>query len=116
MKAFNIKELSEADIRTKFITPAIKNAGWDVLNQVREEFPFTDGRIIVRGRMVARGKKKVADYVLYHKPNIPIAVVESKDNTHTIGAGMQQGLGYAEMLDVPLPSVPTATDSSNTTG
>lgn len=101
MEAFNKKELSEQDIRTKFITPAIKDAGWDVLNQMREEVYFTAGRIIVRGKMVARGKAKKADYVLYHKPNIPIAVVEAKDNTHTVGAGMQQGLGYAEMLDVP---------------
>ena len=95
------KKLSERDICTKFITPAISGAGWDVQTQVREEVALTSGRVIVRGKLVARGEKKRADYVLYWKPNIPVAVVEAKDNTHSVGAGMQQALGYAEMLDVP---------------
>jgi type I restriction enzyme, R subunit len=95
------KDLSERDICTKFITPAIKNAGWDIHTQVREEVSFTAGRIIVRGKLHTRGKAKRADYILYHKPNIPIAVIEAKDNSHSIGHGMQQALDYAEALDVP---------------
>ena len=97
----NKKELSERDICTKFITPAIEKAGWDLITQVREEFPLTNGRIIVRGKMHTRAKNKRADYVLFYKPNIPIAVIEAKDNKHTIADGMQQGLGYAELLQVP---------------
>lgn len=92
---------TEAEIRTLYITPAIKAAGWDFATQVREEFYLTDGRIVVRGRMHTRGKRKFCDYVLCHKPNIPIAIVEAKDNTHGVGAGMQQALEYADMLDVP---------------
>lgn len=97
----NKKSLSERDICTKFITPNLEKAGWDILSQVREEVSFTDGRIYVRGRMYARGEKRRADYILYFKPNIPIAVIEAKDNTHSVGAGLQQALGYAESLDVP---------------
>ena len=95
------KQLSERDICTKFITPALEKAGWDIITQVREEFPLTKGRVIVRGKLHTRGQAKRADYVLFHKPNIPIAVIEAKDNKHTIGDGMQQGLSYAEMLEVP---------------
>jgi type I restriction enzyme R subunit len=97
----NKKELSERDICTKYITPAIKRAGWDEQTQMLEEVPLTKGRIIVRGRLVSRGKLKRADYVLFYKPNIPIAVIEAKDNNHTASAGMQQGLEYASMMDVP---------------
>jgi len=92
------KSLSERDICTKFITPALRQAGWDEIAQIREEVGFTKGRIIVRGRLVARGKAKRADYVLYYKPNIPIAIIEAKDNTCSVGDGMQQALGYAETL------------------
>jgi len=95
------KSLSERDICTKFITPALRKAGWDEISQIREEVSFTKGRIIVRGKLVSRGKVKRADYILYYKPNIPIALIEAKDNRHAIGAGMQQALGYAETLDVP---------------
>jgi len=95
------KALSERDICSKFITPAIKAAGWDDATQIREEFSFTKGRIIVRGKLVTRGKASRADYLLFYKPNIPIAVIEAKDNTHTVGAGLQQALGYAETLRVP---------------
>ncbi|MDD5664425.1 MAG: DEAD/DEAH box helicase family protein [Victivallaceae bacterium] len=98
----NKKELSERDIITQFILPAIKNAGWDIEKQVREEVYFTDGRIYVKGNKTARGERKFADIILYHKPNIPIAIIEAKDNNHTVGAGMQQGLGYAEILDIPV--------------
>jgi type I restriction enzyme R subunit len=97
----NKKDLSERDICTKFITPALTAAGWDINSQVREQVYLTDGQVIVRGRMVRRGERKFADYVLYHKPNIPIAVLEAKDNSHRVGDGMQQALTYAEMLGVP---------------
>jgi type I restriction enzyme, R subunit len=95
------KQLTERDICTKYITPALEQAGWDILTQVREEFPLTDGRIVVRGKLHTRARNKRADYVLFYKPNMPIAVIEAKDNTHSLGDGMQQGLGYGEMLQVP---------------
>ena len=95
------KSLSERDICTKFITPALCRAGWDGMTQIREEVSFTKGRIIVRGKLVSRGKGKRADYILYYKPNIPIALIEAKDNNHTIGDGMQQALDYAVTLDIP---------------
>ncbi|HPK61752.1 MAG TPA: type I restriction enzyme HsdR N-terminal domain-containing protein, partial [Spirochaetota bacterium] len=98
----NIKDLSERDIITQFIIPAIKKAGWNVEKQVREEVYFTDGRIYVRGNKTARGKRKFADIILYHKPNIPIAIIEVKDNKRAVGAGLQQGLDYAEILDIPV--------------
>ena len=97
----NKKSLTERDICTKFITPALEQAGWDIATQVREEFALTKGRIIVRGKLHTRAQNKRADYVLFHKPNIPIAVIEAKDNKHSLGDGMQQGLGYAELLQVP---------------
>jgi len=77
------KSLSERDICTKFITPALQNAGWDLQKQVLEEVSFTDGKIHVRGRLTARGAKKRADYILYYKANIPIALIEAKDNNHS---------------------------------
>jgi type I restriction enzyme R subunit len=95
------KSLSERDICTKFITPAIKKAGWDTLTQLLEEVSFTNGKIYVRGKMTARGARKRADYILYYKPNIPIAIVEAKDNKHSVRAGMQQALDYAQILDIP---------------
>ena len=101
MPAFDKKSLSEQDSRTQYITPAIKGAGWDFPTQVREEVSFTRGRVIVRGRVTSRGTQKRADYLLYARPNLPIAVVEAKDNNHGIGDGMQQALAYAEALDVP---------------
>ncbi len=97
----NKKDLTERDICTKFITPAVKQAGWDVLSQIREEVSFTKGRIIVRGRLVTRGKAKRTDYILYYKPNIPLALIEAKDNNHAVGDGMQQALEYAATLDIP---------------
>ena len=95
------KSLSERDICTKFITPAIVKAGWDSHTQFLEEVSFTAGKILVKGRLHARGTPKRADYILYYKPNIPIAIVEAKDNKHPIGAGMQQGLEYSQILDIP---------------
>lgn len=95
------KKLSERDICTKFITPAIEQSGWDIHRQVREEYTFTDGRVIVRGNLTSRGKKKRADYLLSYKPNLPIAIVEAKDNKHSIGSGLQQAINYGDILDVP---------------
>ncbi len=98
----NKKALTEADIRSKFITPAIVGPGkWDLITQVREEEYFTKGRVIVRGKTVKRGEAKKADYILSYKPNLPLAVVEAKDNNHAVGAGMPQALEYAELLDIP---------------
>ncbi len=97
----NKQALSERDICTKYITPALVKAGWDIQTQVREEVTFTKGRVIVRGKMYKRGKTKRADYILYYKPNIPIAIIEAKDNKHSVGAGMHQALEYSEMLNIP---------------
>jgi type I restriction enzyme R subunit len=95
------RSLTERDICTKFILPAIRKAGWDEMLQVREEVYFTKGRVQVRGKLVSRGKAKKADFILYYKPNIPVALIEAKDNNHPVGAGMQQGLDYARTLDIP---------------
>jgi type I restriction enzyme R subunit len=99
--------LSERDICTKFITPAIQKAGWQQ-HQFLEEVRLTDGRVMVRGKLAARiknpeakGGPKRADYVLYARPNLPIAVVEAKQARFPLGHGMQQALAYAEMLDAP---------------
>ena len=97
----NKKDLTERDICSKFIGPAVKRAGWDGMMQIREEVAFTKGRIIVRGKLVSRGKAKRADYILYYKPNIPIAIIEAKDNNHSVGDGMQQALDYATTLNIP---------------
>ncbi|HVS82649.1 MAG TPA: DEAD/DEAH box helicase family protein [Pyrinomonadaceae bacterium] len=99
---FDKKNLTERDICTKFITPAVvETAGWDRDTQIREELSLTKGRIVVRGKLYSRGERKRADYVLYHKTNIPLAVIEAKDNTNTMRSGIQQAIQYAEMLDVP---------------
>jgi len=95
------KAFSERDICTKLITPALRQAGWDEQLQIREEVSFTKGRIIVRGKLVTRGKVKRADYILYYKPNIPLAVIEAKDNNHNVAGGIQQALDYATTLDIP---------------
>ena len=97
------KQLSETDICDLFITPAIKQAGWDQFQQIRREVTLTPGPVVVRGNMSSRNKKKkkFADYVLYWEPGIPVAVVEAKDNEHTVSQGLQQALGYAEILNVP---------------
>jgi type I restriction enzyme R subunit len=97
----NKKDLTERDICTKFINPAIEKAGWNMRTQVREEVSFTDGRIIVQGNLHTRGKRKRADYILYYKSDIPIAIIEAKDNKHNVGDGMQQALEYSEILHIP---------------
>ena len=97
----NKKDLSESDIKAKFITPAILKAGWDEHTQLGREIYFTDGRIYVKGKMTSRGKRKFADYILFYKPNVPIAVIEAKTNKHTVKSGIQQALGYGNTLDIP---------------
>ncbi|WP_044215553.1 EcoAI/FtnUII family type I restriction enzme subunit R [Dysgonomonas gadei] len=97
----NKKDLSEADIKAKYITPAILKAGWDEYTQLGREIYFTDGRIYVKGKVAARGKRKFADYILFYKPNVPIAIIEAKDNNHTTKAGIQQALDYSNILDIP---------------
>ena len=94
-------KLSERDIITKYILPAIAQSGW-AQSQIREEVSFTAGRIFVQGRQTRRGKKKRADIILYYRPNIPVAVIEAKDESHPLGAGLQQALDYAETLDIPV--------------
>jgi type I restriction enzyme R subunit len=95
------KELSEQDICTQYILPALKRAGWDIKTQVRQEVSFTDGRIYVKGDRTKRGKKKRADFILYYKPNMPIAVIEAKKNTLSLNSGIQQAIDYADILDLP---------------
>jgi type I restriction enzyme, R subunit len=95
------KDLSEQDICLRYITPAIESAGWDKMKQIRAEYTFTDGQVIVRGNISTRGKRKRADYLLSYKSNLPLAVVEAKDNKHYLGDGMQQAIEYARILDVP---------------
>src|SRR3989344_4421904 len=101
MPNFSKKEFSEQDICSKFILPALTAAGWDLQKQIREQYGFTAGRIIVRGKTVFRGEKKRADFILYHRGHLPLAIIEAKDNNYSVGAGMQQSLEYAEALDVP---------------
>ena len=101
MTGIDKRSLSERDICTKFITPALRAAGWDEIEQIREEVGFTKGRITVRGKLVSRGQAKRADYILSYRPNVPVAVIEAKDNAHAVGDGMQQALDYAETLNVP---------------
>ena len=97
------KKLSEADICAKFITPALSQAGWDEAEQVYREYTLRPGRVVVRGQKASRDKKSVlrADYVLFYKTSIPLAVIEAKDNSHALGAGMAQAINYAELLGVP---------------
>lgn len=101
MAGVNKTHLTETDIITKYILPAIKDAGWDVMSQIRQEVKLRDGKVVVRGKLAARLTVKSADIVLYHKPGLPLAVIEAKANKHEVGKGMQQGLDYARLLDVP---------------
>ncbi len=101
MADLNLSTLTEADIITKRVMPAILDAGWSDTTQIRQEVKLRDGKVIVRGKVAARRTVKSADIVLYHKPGIPLAVIEAKANKHEIGKGMQQGIEYARLLDVP---------------
>ena len=97
------KTLSESDICDKFIRPAMEAAGWDGMSQIYREYPLRAGRVVVRGRKARRDATTMlrADYALFFKTNIPLAVVEAKDNNHAVGAGMAQAINYAGLLDVP---------------
>lgn len=95
------KKLSETDIISKYIMPAVQGAGWNLMKQIRQEVKLRDGKVIVRGQLGVRKTVKSADIVLYHKPNMPLAVIEAKANKHEIGKGIQQGLDYARLLEVP---------------
>jgi type I restriction enzyme R subunit len=99
--SINKAKLTETDIITKFIMPAITDAGWDDMTQIRQEVKLRDGKVIVRGQLGVRKTVKSADIVLYHKPSMPLAVIEAKANKHEVGKGMQQGLDYARLLEVP---------------
>jgi len=96
------KDLSERDICTKYIIPALQKAGWNIEKQIREEVYFTDGKIYIKGNKTKRGTRKRADYILYFKPNIPVAIIEAKRNEKSIGFGIQQALDYAGILDIPV--------------
>ena len=93
--------MNEEDTKLKLITPAIENAGWDKRSQMFCEYAFTDGEIVVRGKVTSRKKPKRADYLLTYMPNMPLAVVEAKGTKLTVGDGMQQAISYAIALDVP---------------
>jgi type I restriction enzyme, R subunit len=101
MNVMDKKKLTETDIISKYVLPAIETSGWDSMLQIRQEVKLRDGKVIVRGQLGVRKTVKSADIVLYHKPNMPLAVIEAKANKHEIGKGMQQGLDYARLLDVP---------------
>lgn len=100
-RIMNREDFSERDICTKFVMPALVAAGWDLQSQIREEVTFTAGRVIVRGSQVTRGEARRADFVLYYKLGMPLSVIEAKDKSHSVGAGMQQALAGAEALDAP---------------
>ena len=97
----NKKELTEEDIKLKYITPALQSADWDIKNQIRCEYYYTAGKINVRENVAQRGKGKKVDYLLSYKSNLPIAIVEAKDNKVPIAHGIQQGIDYAYDLDIP---------------
>ena len=96
-----MNKMTEEDVKVKYITPALQNKDWDPKTQMRFEYYYTAGKINVRGNITQRSSGKKVDYLLYYKSNLPIAVVEAKDNTHQVADGLQQGIGYAEDLDVP---------------
>jgi len=100
------KSLTEQDICSKYILPAIIASGWDLKYQIREQVSFTDGKLLF-AENCSRGDKKRADFILYYKNDLPIAIIEAKDNNHSVGAGMEQALGYAESLDIHLYIVQT---------
>ena len=97
-----MSKMTEEDVKVKYITPALQNKDWDPKTQMRFEYYYTAGKINVRGNTAQRSAGKKVDYLLYYKSNLPIAVVEAKDNTHQVADGLQQGIGYAEDLDVPM--------------
>ena len=93
-------QMSEADIISKFILPAVDKAGWDFMSQMRQEVKLRDGKVIVHDQVGICKTVKSADIVIYHKPNMPLAIIEEKANQHEVGKGIRQGLDYARLLDV----------------
>ena len=94
--------LSEEDIKLRYITPAITSKDWSLTDiSMEARVKLTDGKINLRGNLVARGKAKFADYMLYYNRATPIAIVEAKDANHSVSHGMQQAKEYAEMMDIP---------------
>lgn len=96
-----MKDYSEQDISSKIVLPALVGAGWNLHSQIREQWTFTSGRIMVHGKTISRGEKKRADFILYYKNNLPLAIVEAKDNNHSSGAGLEQAKQYAKILNIP---------------
>ena len=101
-----MERLTEEDVKKRFIEPALTSKGWDfnrisMEKQVYASIPFTDGKVIVKGKSAKRGTQKRADYLLHHHNNFPIAIIEAKDMEHTVDAGIQQAIDYATILDVP---------------
>lgn len=95
------KLLSEQDICSKYVLPAIVQAGWDLHSQIREQVTFTAGRIQIFGKTVTRGERKRADFILYYKNHLPLAIIEAKDNNHAGAAGLEQAKDYARSLNIP---------------
>lgn len=92
---------TEEDVKFRYITPAIENSGWSK-NQILMEYFFTEGQVLVRGKIVKRGPRKKADYLLTHKNlQTPLAIIEAKDSEHSVGSGMQQAIAYAQILQIP---------------
>lgn len=91
--------MSEEEVKLNFITPSIEKSGW-LKKQIRMEYPITDGKIILRGDIATRAERLKADYLLFYKENLPIAVVEAKNDSQLFGSGMQQAKNYAEKLGV----------------
>ena len=95
------KQMTEEDIKYSFITPAIQAKGWSDKITMETQVKFTDGKINLKGNVVKREPAKKADYILYLNSNNPIAIIEAKDNNHTVSYGLQQAMTYAQMLDIP---------------
>lgn len=95
------KQMTEEDIKLNYITPALLSSGWKDKITLETKVQFTDGMINLKGNLVARESPKKADYVLYAEKNYPVAIVEAKDNNHSVSFGLQQAMTYAQMLDVP---------------
>ena len=94
-------KITEADVESQFITPALERAGWDKATQIHQQYYFTDKPVIVRGNVTTRGQGKRADYLLSYKNHYPLAIIEAKGNDKDVSFGIQQALDYARILDVP---------------
>ena len=101
MSILDKKQMTEEDIKLNYITPAILAKGWKDKITMETKVQFTAGKVNLRGNLVSRESPKKADYVLYFNKNNPLAIVEAKDNNHSVSFGIQQAKVYAQMLDVP---------------